>query len=104
MGFAENSTPETRGKQEMHELVRATFAALEEAELAELVHDLRDRVFVRDPNELLETTIESGVCQWSFKPMVELMLRHALNLAANGQIPAHERRLEIAATIELAGF
>ena len=104
MGFAENSTPETRGKQEMHELVRATFAALEKAELAEFVRDLRDRVFAREPDELLETTIESGVCQWSFKPMVELMLRHVRDLAANDQIPAHERRLEIPATIELAGF
>ena len=104
MGLAENSTPETRGKQEMHELVRATFAALEEAELAELVQDLRDRVFGRDPDELLETTIESGVYHWSFKPMVELMLRHVLDLAANDQIPAHERRLEIETTTELAGF
>ena len=104
MGFAEHSTPETRGKQEMHELVRATFAALEEAELGDLVLDLRDRVFAHDPDQLLETTIENGVCQWSFKPMVELMLRHVLDLAANGRIPAHERRLEIPAAIELAGF
>ena len=88
----------------MHDLVRATFAALEGAELAELVHNLRDRVFVRGPDELLDTRIESGVCQWSFKPMVELMLRHALDVATSDKIPASERRLEIAATIELAGF
>src|SRR5438094_904636 len=104
MRFAENSTPETRGKQEMHELVRTTFAALETADLAELVRDLCARVLVRDPDELLETTVTSGACEWSFKPMVELMFRHVRDLAANVEIPVHERRLEIAATIELAGF
>ena len=104
MGFAENRTPETQGKREMHELVRATFAALQDGELDELVHDLRVRVFGRDPDALLETTIENGVCRWSFKPMVELMLRHVLDVAAHDRRPADERRRDIAATIELAGF
>jgi hypothetical protein len=104
MGPAENSTPKTQGKREMHDLVRATFAALEAANLAEVVRELRDRVFRRDASELLETVVDGGVCHWNFKPMVELLLRHVQGLAANGRIPPHERRLEIAATLELAGF
>jgi hypothetical protein len=104
MGHAEESTPQAHGKQEMQELVRATFVALEEAEMSEFVRHLRERVFAREVDELLETSVESGICQWSFKPMVELMLRHVLYLAATPEIPPSERRLEIAATIEAAGF
>jgi hypothetical protein len=104
VGHAEESTPQAHGKEEMHELVRATFMALEEAELSEFVHQLRDRVFVREADELLETNIESGICRWRFKPMVELMLRHVLHLATTREISPYERRLEIEATIEAAGF
>ena len=88
----------------MQDLVRATFAALENESMSEVVQALRDRVFARHPDELLETSVESGVCQWNFKPMVELMLREVLHLATNDQIAAGERRQEIAATIVLAGF
>jgi hypothetical protein len=104
MGSAENSLPEIRGRQEMQDLVRATFAALENESMAEVVEALRDRVFTRHPDELLETTVQRDVCQWSFKPMVELMLREVLYLATSDQLPAAERRQEIAATIVLAGF
>ena len=88
----------------MHELVRATFGALEDANLPDLVKLIRDRVFLRGPDDLLVTTVERGVCHWSFKPMVELLLRHSLELAANTQIPLQDRRIEITATLELAGF
>ena len=88
----------------MQDLVRATFAALENQSMAEVVEALRDRVFTRHPDELLETTVERDVCQWSFKPMVELMLREVLYLATTDQLPADERRQEIAATMVLAGF
>jgi hypothetical protein len=104
MGSAENPELETRGKEEMHELVRSTFAALEDAELPGMVKELRERVFARNPDDLLETTIDKDVCHWNFKPMVELMLRHVLGLARDEQISADERKLEINAVIELAGF
>lgn len=104
MGSAENPELETRGKEEMHELVRATFAALEDADLPDAINVRRERVFARNPDDLLETTIEKDVCQWNFKPMVELMLRHVCDLAQNEQISAGERKLEINAVIELAGF
>ena len=104
MGSAENSTPEARGKREMQELVRGTFAALEAANLGELVGDLRERVFVRDAEELLETTMEQDVCHYRFKPMVELLLLHVRELAANSKMPVYTRRGEIAAAVELAGF
>jgi hypothetical protein len=104
MGSAENPDLETKGKEEMHELVRTTFAALEDADLPDAVRELRQRVFTRHADELLETTIENDVCYWNFKPMVELMLRHMLALATDAQMSADERKLEVAAVIELAGF
>jgi hypothetical protein len=102
MGFAENSLPEIRGRQELEELVRATFSALESE--SEIVHALRERVFARDPDELLDSVVSNGVCVWSFKPMVELLLRELLYLAREDRIPADERRQDMAAAIVLAGF
>ena len=99
-----NLSPGTRDKDEMRELVRSTFAALDESSMPTIVNHLRDRVFTRHPDELLDATCEDGICRWSFKPMVELMLRHIRDLAHDARVPDDERPLEIAATIELAGF
>jgi len=88
----------------MHELVRATFGALNEADLYEVAQELRERVLGREPDELLETTLDNGICHWTFKPMVELVFRHVIELASNIRMPEDQRRLEIAATIEFAGF
>jgi hypothetical protein len=104
MGLTENSPPRAEGKQDMRNLVQATFVALEEAHLGECVLELRDRVFARHPSLLLDVHTESGVCHWSFKPMVELLLRHVLDLTKATTVPVHERRGEIAAAVELAGF
>jgi hypothetical protein len=104
MGLTENSPPRAEGKQDMRNLVQAAFAALGEAHLNECVVELRDRVFARHPSLLLEVRTDNGVCQWSFKPMVELLLRYVLDVTAATTIPAQDRRVEIAAAIELAGF
>jgi hypothetical protein len=103
MGAAENHVPNVRGKRAMHELARATFAALEEAELREALDAMRERVLGRG-TEIVEITVEGSVCQWRFKPMVELLFRHALDTAARDDIPAGERRREIATALHLAGF
>jgi len=104
MGFAENSPPEIRGRQEMQELIRATFSALEGESLAEIVHLLRERVFTRQPEELLDTVVSNGVSMWSFKPMVELLLRELLYLATAEDIASDDRLQEMAAVMVLAGF
>jgi hypothetical protein len=103
MGAAENWIPHVRGKRAMHELARATFAALEEAELQEALDAMRERVLGRGP-DIVEITDEGGICQWRFKPMVELLLRHALEAAGRDDVPAGERQREIATALHLAGF
>jgi hypothetical protein len=103
MSAAENWVPEVRGKQAMHQLARATFAALEEAELHESLVALRDRVIARG-TEIVEITTTAHVSQWSFKPMVELLLHHALEAAGRDDLPLVERRREIETALHLAGF
>lgn len=87
----------------MQELARATFAALEEAELPDVLDALRERVLGRG-TDIVEISVEGGVCQWRFKPMVELLLRHTLDVSARDDRSADERRIEIAAALHLAGF
>jgi hypothetical protein len=103
MAASENWVPEVRGKRAMHELARATFAALQEADLQDALDALRDRVLARGP-EIVEIVVDARVCRWSFKPMVELLLRHTLEIAARDEMPADERRTAIAAALDLAGF
>lgn len=103
MGAAENWVPDVRGKRAMHELARATFAALEEADLQDALEALRDRVLARGI-EIVDITVDAGVCRWSFKPIVELLLRHTLETAGRDDLSASERRCEIAAALHLAGY
>jgi hypothetical protein len=87
----------------MHELARATFAALEEADLQDAIDALRDRVLGRG-SEIIEITERGAVREWRFKPMVELLLRHALECAVRDDLPSDEREREIATALDLAGF
>lgn len=104
MGTRENPVPEIRGKQEMHELARTVFAALQDAELGETVAEVRERVLDLGPEFVVDSTVVGGVAQWSFKPMVELLLRHVLDIATRDGIRTEQRRDEISATLYLAGF
>ena len=104
MGFAENSLPEIRGRQEMQDLLRKTFSALDDERLVDVVQALRERVFAREPDDLLDTAIVNGVYECSFKPMVELLLRELLYLATTEALPFDERRQDMIAVMALAGF
>jgi hypothetical protein len=88
----------------MHELARTVFAALQDAELGDVVGEVRDRVLDRGPESVVDSAIIDGVAQWSFKPMVELLLRHVLDIAARDSVGSNQRREEISATLYLAGF
>ena len=103
MSAAENWVPGVRGKQAMHELARTTFAALQEADLQDTLEALRDRVLARG-TEIVEIREASGMCEWSFKPMVELLLRHTLEAAVRDDVPLEKRRREIEMALHLAGF
>jgi hypothetical protein len=104
MGSAENSVPEIRGKQEMHDLAVATFEALEHADLRDVMDQLHTRIFAHGHEAVFETEFAGSVWQWSFKPMVELVLRHITDVARNEILTPNERRGDILAALELAGF
>ena len=104
MGFAENSLPDIRGRQEMQDLLRSTFSALDTESLLDVVQALRERVFEREPDHLLDTVLVNGVYECSFKPMVELLLRELLYLATTDALPFDERRKDMIAVMALAGF
>jgi len=48
--------------------------------------------------------VSNGVSMWSFKPMVELLLRELLYLATAEDIASDDRLQEMAAVMVLAGF
>lgn len=104
MGHAENSVPEIYGRDQMHGLVCATFAALKSGELPEVVQLLMARVFDRNPEDVIDSCDLGAASQWSFKPMVELLLRHVLGVMEIPELVPGERRSEIELALELAGF
>jgi hypothetical protein len=93
-----------RGKSEMRQLAMGAFIALEQADLADLVADVHARLFTRAPEDLLDVELVDGVWQWRFKPMVELLLRHIRDVAANAALPLAERQREIAWAVGIVGF
>lgn len=107
MASHDNSVPikRVRGKREMKELALATVTTLVDADLAETVDELQARVFSRGAACLFET-IELGdnEWQWSFKPMVELLLLDLQDTAALPGLSGEERRDRISWAFEMAGF
>jgi hypothetical protein len=93
-----------RGKREMHELAVSAFTALEHGELTELFDSLHQRFFSRRPDELMEVHLVGNVCEWRFKPMIELLLRHIRDSAANMAVPSAQREHEIRWALEMAGL
>jgi hypothetical protein len=104
VSWTEVPKPDERGKQEMHELAVATFAALEEAGLTEALDQLHDRVFAGGPDALFDVEVTGDVWLWSFKPYVELLLRHIVQAASNSTLTPRQRQMEIATVLGLAGF
>lgn len=96
--------PDIHGKREMHDLARETFATLREAGFSDLVELLRTRVFVRPSHEVMDAVQTGEYCQWSFKPMVELLLLHARDVASRATGSPAEQRREIVAALDLSGF
>jgi hypothetical protein len=95
---------QTRGKQAMHELVLSAFAALEDGELTELFDALQGRLFGRSPQDLMDVEFVDNAWEWRFKPMIELLLRHISQAAANEAMPTEDREDEIILAVEMAGF
>jgi hypothetical protein len=88
----------------MRTLAVATFAALETADLTDILDALHTRVFGRPPEELMDVELIDGVWQWQFKPMVELLLRHINATAADTTLPLDARRADVGDVLEMLGF
>src|SRR5437773_679694 len=93
-----------RGKREMHDLAVSTFAALERAELTDVLDLLHARVFDRPPDDLMDVELVDGVWEWQFKPFVELILRHITDTVADSRLNADGRRAEVHGVLDLLGF
>ena len=95
MERAGNPIPQRRirGKHEMKALTLATISALEEADLDDEIQELNARVFARSPKLLFETQpVDDDLCEWRFKPIVELVLYEIQGVAAAPGLSAEERR------------
>jgi hypothetical protein len=93
------------GRREMQELAIGALEALQRAGLHDEVRLLHDRVLSRPPAELMERLgIEGDPEFWTFKPMVELLLREVRTLAFRQERSLDDRRHELAWLLDIAGF
>jgi hypothetical protein len=95
----------TVGKEEIKELTQSTISALHDAGLDVEVAALQQRLFSRPPTDLFEVDADAhGVQSWRYKPIIELLLRHARAIAANREQSEDERQREIRWALDLSGF
>ena len=85
----------------MHELAVAAFDALDAGEFADLLDRLHTRVFDRPPQDLLDVELVDDIWEWRFKPLVELLLRHIVDVAGNSRISSDARRDEIRLALDM---
>jgi len=88
----------------MHELAVSAFAALDRAELTDVLDLLHTRVFDRRPDDLMDVQLVDGVWEWQFKPFVELMLRQITDTAAKSRLSMDARRAEVHGVLDMLGF
>jgi hypothetical protein len=100
----EANDPHTRGKREMHELAISAFTAIEQVELTELLHAIHGRVLGRSPQDLLDVELIDNVWEWRFKPMIELLLLHIVDVAGSRTMSMAERHNEIMSAVENSGI
>jgi hypothetical protein len=93
------------GRREMKNLALAAAAALEHANLRDLLDTLHKRVFHRSADELCETEVV-GEARWMFryKPMVELLLREIIDVTRRAELSPEEQRRRIGWALDVAGF
>ena len=93
------------GRREMQELALGALEGLQRAGLTDEVRVLHDRVLSRPPAELMERLDPEGESEfWTFKPMVELLLREVRLLSSQQERSLDDRRSELAWLIDIAGF
>ena len=87
----------------MRRLALAALDALEHAQLDEAVQLVQDRLFGRDPANLVERD-EQNADGWHFKPMAELLLLELTHVATASDVSPAERRQRIEWAIQMSGF
>jgi hypothetical protein len=94
-----------KGRDEIAALAAAATQALKEAELTDELRMLETRVFGRSSELLFESRqIRGRGWRWAFKPIVELLLRHLVDVAPDEGRPREARQREIRWAIEMSGF
>jgi hypothetical protein len=88
----------------MRDLALSTFSALERGELTHLLDPLNRRLFCRPPADLMDVQRVGDAYEWRFKPMIELLLRHIAQIAADERRSSMQRETEIIWAVEIAGF
>lgn len=89
----------------MKELALAAVTTLVDADLPDVVDELQARVFSKGAASIFETMeVGDNEWQWSFKPMVELLLLDVQDSASLPGLSAEERRDRIAWAFEMSGF
>jgi hypothetical protein len=93
------------GREKLAELVASVIEALTDAELTDELKLLESRVFGRKPELLFETCASAGGSQcWTFKPMVELLLRHVRAVACARGRSREDRQQEIRWALDVSGL
>jgi hypothetical protein len=93
------------GREKLAELVASVIEALTDAELIDELKMLESRVFGRKPDLLFETRSTTGGNQlWTFKPMVELLLRHVRGVACAHGRSREDRQQEIRWALDVSGL
>jgi hypothetical protein len=91
--------------EEMQALAASAVSALESVDLHQEARYLQSCVLGRNPDGLIEM-VESqyGPRKWSFKPMVELLLREVLHVATVRGVSVEIRRARVRWALEASGF
>jgi hypothetical protein len=93
------------GMDEVQTLAASAVSALESANLLQEARYLHSCVLGRSPEALVEMVeSESGSGRWSFKPMVELLLREILHVATVRGLSIEIRRARVRWALEASGF
>lgn len=104
MGSSSSFPRREAGKEQIKQLAQETVTALQEAGFAAELSLLESRVFARAATDLFEAEPHPQGHRWTFKPMLELLLRHIKHLAEADTRPHDERRHEIDWAINASGY
>jgi hypothetical protein len=94
-----------KGRREMRNLAMSAVSALEQGGLRDLLDDLQHRVFDRDSEQLCDTErVDEGIVLFTYKPMVELLLREITDVMRSRDLSRDEQRTRVTWALDVAGF